>query len=49
MSWRWPFQRERIFGGFGFFVVAGWLATSLPVYYAVKLGAASGQLLPRAA
>jgi len=36
MAWNWPFQHERVVGGFGFFFVAGWLACILPIFYAVK-------------
>merc|ERR1711959_355958 len=32
MSWRWPFQKEPFVGGFGFFLLAGWLACLVPVY-----------------
>jgi sterol desaturase/sphingolipid hydroxylase (fatty acid hydroxylase superfamily) len=35
MSWRWPFQKERFIGGFGFFLFAGWLACLVPVYFFV--------------
>ena len=35
MSWRWPFQKEKIVGTFGLFLVLGWLACILPVYHAV--------------
>lgn len=34
MSWRWPFQKEPLFGTFGLFVVLGWMACILPVYHA---------------
>ena len=35
-SWRWPFQKERLVGQFGFFAVLGWLACMLPVYHSTK-------------
>ena len=35
-SWRWPFQKEKVFGPFGLFLMLGWLACVLPVYYATK-------------
>ena len=34
MSWRWPFQKENVFGVFGFFLILGWAACILPVYHA---------------
>jgi sterol desaturase/sphingolipid hydroxylase (fatty acid hydroxylase superfamily) len=36
MNWRWPFQKERIIGAFGFFAVCGWFACLLPVYHFVQ-------------
>jgi hypothetical protein len=36
MTWRWPFQKERLFGAFGFSLACGWLATILPVYHFVE-------------
>jgi sterol desaturase/sphingolipid hydroxylase (fatty acid hydroxylase superfamily) len=36
LSWRWPFQKESVFGAFGLFLLLGWLACVLPVYFAVK-------------
>lgn len=38
MSWRWPFQNERILGGFGLFVFLGWITSVFPIYWAIKLG-----------
>eukprot|EP00040_Diaphanoeca_grandis_P025498 m.141293 g.141293 ORF g.141293 m.141293 type:complete len:487 (-) comp30177_c0_seq1:252-1712(-) len=34
MSWRWPFQKESVFGVFGVFLVFAWAACVLPVYHA---------------
>jgi hypothetical protein len=34
MSWRWPFQKERVLGTFGLFLVLGWAACIVPVYHA---------------
>jgi len=34
MSWRWPFQKESLFGVFGLFMVLAWAACVLPVYHA---------------
>lgn len=34
MSWRWPFQKERVFGVFGIFLIFGWAACILPIYHA---------------
>lgn len=34
MSWRWPFQKEKVVGVFGFFLILGWAACILPVYHA---------------
>jgi hypothetical protein len=36
LSWRWPFQNENIFGGFGFFALMGVTWCAMPVYYAVQ-------------
>jgi len=35
MSWRWPFQKERIIGSCGLFMFLGWLVCILPVYHFV--------------
>eukprot|EP00941_MAST-03F_sp_MAST-3F-sp1_P003229 g3229.t1 len=35
-SWRWPFQREKIFGAFGLFIFLGWVFVILPVYHTTK-------------
>jgi len=36
MSWRWPFHKERVFGGFGLFVLLGFFACVMPMYHATK-------------
>lgn len=36
LSWRWPFQKEAIFGRLGMFLCLGWAACILPVYHATK-------------
>jgi len=36
LSWRWPFQKERVVGAFGLFFILGFLACLLPIYHAVK-------------
>eukprot|EP00656_Telonema_subtile_P037843 TRINITY_DN4224_c0_g1_i1.p1 TRINITY_DN4224_c0_g1~~TRINITY_DN4224_c0_g1_i1.p1 ORF type:complete len:272 (-),score=57.87 TRINITY_DN4224_c0_g1_i1:64-879(-) len=36
MNWRWPFQKEKVLGAFGLFVVLGWLVCVLPVYHATS-------------
>ena len=35
MSWRWPFQKERVFGVFGLFLVLAWAVCVVPVYHIV--------------
>jgi len=35
MSWRWPFQKEHLFGSFGLCLLAGWTTCLLPVYHFV--------------
>jgi sterol desaturase/sphingolipid hydroxylase (fatty acid hydroxylase superfamily) len=37
MSWRWPFQKEPVFGAFGLFLVLGWAACIKPVYDATTM------------
>lgn len=37
VSWRWPFQKEKISGAFGLFVLLAWAACILPVYDATRL------------
>lgn len=36
MSWRWPFQKEKILGTFGFFFVLGYVSCVLPIFLATK-------------
>ena len=42
LSWRWPFQKEKVFGGFGFFFFLGWLTCLYPVMRFVKLSMEAG-------
>ena len=42
LSWRWPFQKERVFGQFGVFLTLGYFAVLLPVYHAVSWAVAAG-------
>ena len=42
LSWRWPFQKERIFGQFGIFLTMGYFACLLPIYHAVSWSVAAG-------
>ena len=35
MSWRWPFQKESVFGVFGLFLVLAWATCVVPVYHIV--------------
>ena len=37
MSWRWPFQKERLVGTLGGFLLLGWLTVLLPTYHAVSM------------
>lgn len=34
-SWRWPFQKERVLGAFGMFLLLGVLVCVVPMYHAV--------------
>jgi len=36
-SWRWPFQKEPVFGAFGLFLVLGWAACIKPVHDATVM------------
>ncbi|CAJ1336740.1 unnamed protein product [Effrenium voratum] len=42
LSWRWPFQKERLLGQFGLFLTLGYLACLLPIYHAVSWSVAAG-------
>jgi sterol desaturase/sphingolipid hydroxylase (fatty acid hydroxylase superfamily) len=37
LSWRWPFQKESLFGTFGLFIALGWFACINPVARATEL------------
>ena len=42
LSWRWPFQKERVIGQFGLFLTLGFVAVLLPTYHAVSWSVAAG-------